>query len=119
MQHFNIKALNKYMQKKGIKLDLALMDDIKKFIGNYKTLDDNIKKQKSKTVTSLIAYQDSVRASLQNAQNAVDLISQLDAKSKELGLPDSGMGGYKKDLSTKAAEYKTKFSQIDNLIKTL
>jgi hypothetical protein len=102
-----------------VKVELALMDDIKSLIGKYKALDNAIKTQNGKAFTAIKTYQDAVRTAYQNAQSAVDLIAQLDAKSKELGLADSGLGGYKKELSEKASEYKAKFTKIDGLLKSL
>ncbi len=102
-----------------VKVELALMDDIKALIGKYKSLDTAIKTQNGKAFTAIKTYQDAVRTAYQNAQSAVDLIDQLDAKSKELGLADSGLGGYKKEMSAKASEYKSKFSKIDGLLKSL
>ena len=102
-----------------VKVDLALMDDIKALIGKYKSLDDASKGQKNKAFTAVNAYSDSVRVAYQNANSAVNLINQLDAKSKELGLPDSGLGGYKKELAGKASEYQTLFKKIDGILKSL
>jgi hypothetical protein len=102
-----------------VKVELALMDDIKALIGKYKSLDTAIKTQNGKAFTAIKTYQDAVRTAYQNAQSAVDLIDQLDANSKELGLADSGLGGYKKEMSAKASEYKSKFSKIDGLLKSL
>jgi hypothetical protein len=106
-------------QKKATKVEMGLMDDIKALIGKYKSLDDAMKTQSGKAFTAVKAYQESVLAGYQNAKNAVDLIDQLDKKSKELGLPDSGLGGYKKELSGKATAYKSKFGQIDGILKSL
>ena len=102
-----------------IKVEMALMDDIKSLLGKYKTLDNAIKAQNGKAFNAIKVYQDSVRTAYQNAQQAVDLITQLDTKSKDLGLADSGLGGYKKEMAAKASEYKAKFTQIDNLLKSL
>ena len=103
----------------NLKVDLALMDDIKALISKYKSLDDASKSQKNKAFTAVGGYADSIRVAYQNANNAVDLINQLDAKSKELGLPDSGLGGYKKELSAKASSYKSLFNKIDGILKSL
>lgn len=102
-----------------VKVDLALMDDIKTAIGKYKGLDDATKTAMNKAKTMLIAYSDSVRVAYQNAKSAVDLITELDTKSKELGLPDSGMGGYKKEMQGKVTEYNTLFKKLDTLINSL
>jgi hypothetical protein len=107
------------MQKKGIKVQLALMDDIKALIGNYKSLDGAAKTQNGKAFTSVKTYQDSIVAAYQNSQKAIALIDELDAKSKELGLPDSGLSGYKKELAAKASEYKAKVSKIDSILNSL
>jgi len=116
----NKTSFHKFMDAtKGVNVELALIDDIKALIGKYKSLDNAIKTQNGKAFTAVKAYQESVLASYQNAKNAVDLIDQLDKKSKELGLPDSGMGGYKKELSAKASEYKSKFGKIDGILKSL
>jgi myosin heavy subunit len=102
-----------------VKVELALMDDIKALIGKYKSLDDAIKTQKGKTFTSVKTFQDSIKTAYQNAQSAVALIDQLDAKSKELGIADSGLGGYKKELAAKASEYKSKFTKLDSVLSSL
>jgi hypothetical protein len=102
-----------------VKVEMALMDDIKALIGKYKSLDDAIKTQKGKTFTSVQTFQDSIKIAYQNAQNAIALIDQLDAKSKELGIADSGLGGYKKELSAKASEYKSKFTKLDGVLSSL
>lgn len=102
-----------------IKVDLALMDDIKAAIGRYKSLDDATKAQKNKAFTAVNTYLDSVRAAYQNANSAVDLINQLDKKSKDLGIPDAGLGGYKKELLGKVSGYKALFNKIDGILKSL
>jgi hypothetical protein len=121
------------MQKKGnkkvsilemelssnVQIDMALMDDIKKLISNYKSLDDAIKNQRSKSQTGLISYFDSIRTAYQNSSNAIDLIDQLDKKSKELGIADAGLGGYKKELAAKVSQYKTMIGKVDGIIKSL
>lgn len=104
---------------KSQNVELALMDDIKAAIGQYKTLDDNAKKARSRAADGLIKYGDSIRVAYQNAKNAVELIDTLDKKSKELGLPDAGLGGYKKELSGKMKEYNSLFSKIDSIGKSL
>ena len=103
----------------NVKVDLALMDDIKALISKYKSLDDATKTQKNKAFTAVGAYADSVRGAYQNSTNAIDLINQLDAKSKELGLPDAGLGGYKKELTAKSSAYKALFNKIDGILKSL
>jgi hypothetical protein len=116
----NKTSFHKFMDAtQGVNVELGLMDDIKSLIGKYKSLDDAIKTQSGKAFTAVKTYQESVLAAYQNAQNAIDLIIVLDNKSKELGLPDSGMGGYKKELSAKASEYKSKFGKIDGILKSL
>lgn len=121
------------MQKKGIKkvsilemelssnvkVDMALMDDIKKLISNYKGLDDAIKSQRTKSSTQLINYFNSIRTAYQNSSNAIDLIDQLDKKSKDLGLPDSGLGGYRKELAGKVSQYKTLIGKVESIIKSV
>lgn len=121
------------MQKKGstkvsilemelssnVQIDMALMDDIKKLISNYKSLDDAMKSQRTKSSTALISYFNSIRTAYQNSSSAIDLIDQLDKKSKELGLPDSGLGGYRKELAAKVSQYKTLFGKVDGIIKSL
>lgn len=102
-----------------VKVELALLDDIKALLGKYKTLDGAVKTQKGKTFTSVKTLQDAIRTAYQNAQSAVDLIDQLDAKSKQLGLPDAGLGGYKKEMAAKAAEYKSKFTKLDSVLSSL
>lgn len=102
-----------------VKVDLALMDDIKTAIGKYKGLDEATKTAMNKAKNMLIAYSDSVRGAYQNAKSAVDLITELDTKSKELGLSDSGMGGYKKEMQGKATEYNALFKKLDTLINSL
>jgi hypothetical protein len=101
------------------KVDLALTDDIKSEIQKYKGLKDNVDKAKNKAKDMIIAYTDNIRVAYQNAQNAVELINQLETKAKELGLGDTGFEAYKKDLSTKAAEYKKLFSSVDGIGKSL
>ena len=116
----NKTSFHKFMDAtQGVNVELALMDDIKALIGKYKSLDDAMKTQSGKAFTAVKTYQESVLAAYQNAQNAIDLIIVLDNKSKELGLPDSGLGGYKKELSAKASAYKSKFGQIDGILKSL
>lgn len=107
------------MQKKGFKIEMALMDDIKAAIGNYKSLDNGIKTQNGKAFTMVKTYQDAIVAAYQNCQKAIGLIDELDAKSKELGIADSGMGGWKKELSAKASDYKSRISKIDGILNTL
>ena len=101
------------------KIDLALTDDIKAEIQKYKGLKENVDKAKNKAKDTIIAYTDNIRVAYQNAQNAVALISQLEAKAKELGLGDTGFESYKKDLTGKAAEYKKLFTSVDNIGKAL
>lgn len=101
------------------KVDLALTDDIKSEIQKYKGLKDNLDKAKNKAKDMIIAYTDNIRVAYQNAQNAVELINQLETKAKELGLGDTGFEAYKKDLTGKAAEYKKLFSSVDNIGKSL
>jgi len=117
-----LKKLSKIESKvelAEVKVDLALMDDIKAAIGKYKGLDDSTKTAMNKAKTMLIAYSDSVRGAYQNAKSAVDLITELDTKSKELGLADSGMGGYKKEMQGKVTEYNALFKKLDTLINSL
>lgn len=101
------------------KVELALADDIKALIGKYKGLDDNVKTAKGKAVNGLISYVDNIRGAYQNAQQAVDMISQLEAKSKELGLGETPFTGYKKELNVKANDYKKLFTAVDNITKSL
>ena len=101
------------------KVDLALTDDIKSEIQKYKGLKDNVDKAKNKAKDMIIAYTDNIRVAYQNAQNAVELINQLETKAKELGLGDTGFEAYKKDLAGKAAEYKKLFSSVDGIGKSL
>jgi SMC interacting uncharacterized protein involved in chromosome segregation len=101
------------------KVDLALTDDIKSEIQKYKGLKDNVDKAKNKAKDMLITYSDNIRVAYQNAQNAVDLINQLETKAKELGLGDTGFESYKKDLQGKAADYKKLFNSVDGIGKSL
>lgn len=101
------------------KVELALMDDIKAAVGKYKALDDASKAALNKSKNALIAYSDSVRVALQNAKNGVDLIAELDKKSKELGIADAGLGGYKKELQGKLSEYNALFKKVDAIYKSL
>jgi len=101
------------------KIELALVDDIKSEIQKYKGLKDNVDKAKNKAKDTIISYSDNIRVAYQNAQNAVDMINELEKKAKELGLGDTGFEAYKKDLVGKAAEYKKLFSSVDSLGKSL
>jgi hypothetical protein len=101
------------------KVELALMDDIKAAVGKYKALDDASKAALNKSKNALIAYSDSVRVALQNAKNGVDLIAELDKKSKELGIADAGLDGYKKELQGKLTEYNALFKKVDAIYKSL
>jgi len=101
------------------KVELALTDDIHSEIQKYKGLKGNVEKAKSKAQDGLIAYADNVRVAYQNANNAVEMINELEKKAKDLGLGDTGYGGYKKELSAKANEYKKLFSSVDSLAKSL
>jgi hypothetical protein len=114
-----ISSIEKVELSETKKVELALMDDIKAAIGKYKQLDDAAKASLNKVKNTLIAYSDSVRVASQNAKNGVDLIDQLDQKSKELGLGDAGLGGYKKELQGKLSEYNTLFKKIDSIYKSL
>lgn len=101
------------------KVELALMDDIKALIGKYKPLDEAAKGAANKAKNGLIAYSDNIRAAYQNAKNAVDMIDELDKKTKDLGLADAGLGGYKKELQVKVSEYNSLFKKIDTIYKSL
>ena len=101
------------------KVELSLMDDIKEAVGKYKALDDASKAALNKSKNALIAYSDSVRVALQNAKNGVDLITELDKKSKELGISDAGLGGYKKELQGKLSQYTALFKKVDTIYKSL
>jgi hypothetical protein len=101
------------------KVELALMDEVKALIGKYKPLDDAAKGAANKAKNGLIAYSDNIRAALQNAKNAVDLINELDKKTKDLGLADAGLGGYKKELQGKVNEYNALFKKVDAIYKSL
>ena len=101
------------------KIELALVDDIKALISKYKSLDDNVKTARGKAANGLISYTDNIRVAYQNAENAVNMISELEAKSKELGLGDTPFTSYKKDLSAKSSDYKKLFTAVDNLTKSL
>jgi len=116
---FNSLFANNKVELASQQIQLALMDDIKAAIGKYKSLDDTAKNFKNKAVDSLISYYDNIRVAYQNATNAISMINDLDKKSKELGLPDSGLGGYKKELSGKANEYKSMLSKVDSIAKSL
>lgn len=107
------------MQKKGFKLELALMDDIKAAIGNYKSLNTQYENANKKAFTSVKVWQDAVVAAYQNAQNAIKMIDELDAKAKELGLPESGMSGYKKELVLRVGIWKRVISQIDGILSQM
>jgi len=72
----------------------------------------------NKAKNALIAYSDSVRVALQNSKNGVDLINELDKKSKELGIADAGLGGYKKELQGKLSEYTAIFKKVDAIYKS-
>ena len=114
-----ISSIEKVELSETKKVELSLMDDIKAAIGKYKKLDDAAKASLNKVKNTLIAYSDSIRVAYQNAKNGVDLIDQLDQKSKELGLGDSGLGGYKKELQGKQSEYNTLFKKVDSILKSL
>ena len=101
------------------KVELALMDDIKAAVGKYKALDDASKSALNKAKNSLIAYSDSIRVALQNSKNGIDLIDELDKKSKELGIADAGLGGYKKELQGKLSEYNALFKKVDAIYKSI
>ena len=118
----NLKTIGNKLFKAELashKVDLGLADDIKSEIQKYKGLKDNVDKAKSKAKDAVISYSDNIRVAYQNAQNAVDMITELEKKAKELGLGDTGFEAYKKDLAGKAAEYKKMFSSADGLSKSL
>ena len=95
------------------KVELALADDIKKGISDYKSLDDATKSAKAKARAGLDSYLSSVGAAYQNAKNTLDMINTLEAKSKELGLGDTPFTNYKKELAAKVNGYKSLFGFID------
>jgi len=101
------------------KVELALMDDIKAGIAAVKSAQDSASGASSKASTALIAYADAIRAIAANANKAIAAIDELDAKSKDLGLGDQGLGGYKKELAQKSKDAISKFKQLDSAIKSL
>ena len=118
----NLKSIGNKLFKTELanhKVDLALVDDIKSEIQKYKGLKDNVDKARNKAADSAIAYYDNVRVAYQNSQRTVDLITQLETKAKELGLGDTGFENWKKEASTKAAEYKKLGSSVEGIAKSL
>lgn len=100
-------------------LKLALMDDIKSAIAEAKKFKDGLKASRSKAVNGLISYKDNAQATAFNANQAIKLIDELDKKSKDLGLGDSGLGGYKKELQQVYKDASTLFKSLDSTISGL
>jgi SMC interacting uncharacterized protein involved in chromosome segregation len=100
---------------KSTKVELALKDDIQKGLSDYKTLDAAITSYKNKARAGLDSYLTSVGQAYQNAKNTLDALNTMEAKIKELGLPDNPYASYTKDMSAKANEYKKLFAYVDNL----
>jgi hypothetical protein len=100
-------------------VELALADEIKASLTAYKGLKDGVDKAKNSAKNSFIKYIDSVRVAYQNSKNSVDLITQLEAKAKELGLGDTGYGGWKKESAAKMAEYKSLLTAIDKIYQSI
>jgi len=100
---------------KSEKVELALKDDIQKGLSDYKTLDSAITAYKNKARAGLDSYLTSVGQAYQNAKNTLDALNTMEAKIKELGLPDNPYAAYTKDMTAKANEYKKLFAYVDNL----
>ena len=100
-------------------VELALADEIKASLTAYKGLKDNVDKTKNSAKNSFIKYIDSVRVAYQNSKNSVDLIDQLELKAKELGLGDTGYGGWKKESAAKMSEYKSLLTAIDKIYQSI
>ena len=112
------KISNKLFDKvelSSVKVELALKDDIQKGLTDYKTLDSAITTYKNKARAGLDSYLTSVGQAYQNAKNTLDALNTMEAKIKELGLPDNPYAVYAKDLAAKANEYKKLFAYVDNL----
>ena len=101
------------------KVDLALADDIKSSLSQYKGLKDNVDKAKNAAKNAVIKYIDSTRAAYQNSKTTVDLITELENKAKQLGLGDTGYEGWKKEAIVKTKEYQTLLNSIDSIYKSI
>ena len=101
------------------KVDLALADDIKSSLSQYKGLKDNVDKAKNAAKNAVIKYIDSTRAAYQNSKTTVDLITELENKAKQLGLGDTGYEGWKKEAVIKTKEYQTLLNSIDSIYKSI
>ena len=110
-----MNALFGKTELKSTKVELALKDDIQKGLSDYKTLDAAITSYKNKARAGLDSYLTSVGQAYQNAKNTLDALNTMEAKIKELGLPDNPYAAYTKDMTAKANEYKKLFAYVDNL----
>ena len=101
------------------KFQLALMDDVKASIAEAKKFKDNLKNTKNKAVNALIAYKDNAQATAFNANQAIKSIDELDKKSKELGLGDAGLSGWKKELQQVYKDSSSLFNSINSVLSNL
>ncbi len=100
-------------------VNLALVDDIKSSLSQYKTLQGNADKAKNSAKNSFIKYIDSVRVAYQNSKNSSDLINELQAQANKLGLGDTGYSGWLKESNQKMAEYKSLLTALDKIYQSI
>lgn len=100
-------------------VNLALVDDIKSSLSQYKTLQGNADKAKNSVKNAFIKYIDSVRVAYQNSKNSSDLINELQAQANKLGLGDTGYSGWLKESNQKMAEYKSLLTALDKIYQSI
>ncbi len=100
-------------------VQLALVDDIKSSLSQYKSLKENADKAKNSAKNSFIKYIDTVRVAYQNAKNSSDLMNELQAQANKLGLGDTGYSGWLKESNQKMAEYKSLLTALDKIYQSI
>lgn len=119
------KVFGKLFQEEKLELqsnkfEFALADDIESARNAGLKNVDGIKSSFNKASTSLIQYKDSIANTVVSFNKVLDLIGQMKAKSKELGIEIAPKYlNLDKEASQYVKQYTAKYKAIDAVIKSM
>ena len=110
---------SKNLQLKEEKIEMALADDIKAEVARTNMLKAEITKARGKVSNAFLTYSDVIRGAYQSAKNAVDLIDQIEKKSKELGLGSTPYTAQRKEMAARMSELKKLSDDITTMSRSV